>query len=416
MRLAISGIGAVSCFGAGVAAFGEGVESGESGAAPIERWSLPPECRIRLAALVADGSVSQRVPAEALRRLDRASRFALAAGREALESAGLSADIPGAVGLPADSDRDLRRRTGVAAGTNSAGMIPVRDIFEGFLREGLVGASPNLFPFTLPGTAAGQVALYFKLAGPNLTVCRKEASGLSAFAAAADTLRAGSAQAMLTGGAEDYNEILHEAYARVAELSAEGRARPFDSGRNGFVPGEGAFFVLIEPLELAQGRGAVVRGELASVALRQAPCGLHDWPSDPAPLAAVMEEALREAGAGADEVDWVCASANGTRELDDAEAAALGRVFGRRRRPVAVSSLKGAIGESGVSGPAQVIASCRAIGTGVVPPSAGTAETGSFPGVDFVRGPSRLAPVTTVLINSFGSGGALASAVIRRVL
>jgi len=404
-RIAVTGAGAVSCFGTGVRRFFSSLAEGRSGIGPIERWDVS-AARSRLAALVRDYDPARVAPASALRRLDLSCKYAAGAAAQALQASGLPCRVI------------TGERIGVAAGTSWTGCLPVRDFLRGFFGEGMEGASPMLFPYTLPSAPASQLAILLELGGPNLTFCQKEASALAAAAHAADLLAGGSADAMLAGGAEDYSEVLHEAYDRLTALSP-GRggpagSRPYDRTRNGFIAGEGAFFVVLERLAEASRRGADVQAYLAGAAVCHTSCGLHDWPADPAPLVRTMKSALEEAQTSPEEIGWVCSSANSTVPLDGAEMRAIGEIFGGRRRQVLVSSLKGALGEFGAIGGAHLVAACAAIRSGIVPPTAGTVDPEERQGFELVLGRARRTPLDAVLINAFASGGCLVSIVLKR--
>jgi len=127
-----------------------------------------------------------------------------------------------------------------------------------------------------------------------------------------------------------------------------------------------------------------------------------------------MKSALEEAQTPPEEIGWVCSSANSTVPLDGAEMRAIGEIFGGRRRQVLVSSLKGALGEFGAIGGAQLVAACAAIRSGIVPPTAGTVDPEERQGFELVLGRARRTPLDAVLINAFASGGCLVSIVLKR--
>jgi len=181
---------------------------------------------------------------------------------------------------------------------------------------------------------------------------------------------------------------------------------PFDAERAGFVMGEGAFAFWVEPDgDRRPGRGAILGGAASSAAVP-----VNAWPDRPEALARTMRLALEDADISPREVDVVYASANAT-SLDAVEAQAIADVFADAS-PV-VTSVKGALGESGASGSAACAAALLCGAAGTVPPIAGlVAPDVSAASLRLAREPMA-APGPVALVNSFASGGALFSLVVR---
>ena len=332
-----------------------------------------------------------------LRRMDTTGPYALVAVRQAMEGAQYS--------VTPDGDP----RAGIVLGTYSAGGQATNEYLESLFRGGPSGAPALLFNSTVGNAAAGLAGLEYKLCGPNATISQKEASGLAAIATAVDVLRLGRADAVGAGGMDAIYDIFYRAHDRFDVMSDastfDASLAPFSRSRRGFVMGEGAFI-----LWLTRG-GQRNRGEILGTAAASADCALNAWPSDPEPLVRTMSLALEDAGLVASDVDVVYASANATIRLDEVEARALVTLFGGSR--TVVTSIKGAIGESGASSAAACVAAVLCGAAGRVPPIAGLREP------DPLTRPLRLAetsveaPGEIVLVNGVASGGALVSAVLR---
>jgi 3-oxoacyl-[acyl-carrier-protein] synthase II len=253
-----------------------------------------------------------------------------------------------------------------------------------------------------------------KLLGPNATISQKEVSGLAAIAHASDILRRGRARALVAGGVDAVYQVFYWVHDRFGALShanggPEG-SRPFDATRNGFVLGEGGFVLLLEKEEDARARGAKIYGGLLGIAAGGASVGLNQWPDRPEPLAGVMAQALAHAEVRPDAVDVVYAAANSSG-LDGVEARALESLFGGGR--AIVTSIKGALGESGAAGAAACVAALLCGRSGTVPPVAGLEHLDpACAGLRIARR-AEPAPGPLVLVNSVASGGALVSAVLR---
>jgi 3-oxoacyl-(acyl-carrier-protein) synthase len=244
-----------------------------------------------------------------------------------------------------------------------------------------------------------------------MTVSHKEGSGLAALVDAVDILREGKASSLIAGGTDAVFETFFKAHDRFGVMSPSAsfssKLAPFDAAREGFVLGEGAVSFWLERSDATPEPGR--RGEILGVAASSASVPLNAWPDRPDSLERTMKMAMQDAGLAPSDVDVVYASANATRELDRCEAQALTSLFGGTR--TVVTTIKGALGESGASGALACAAACLCGPR--VPPVAGLSEP------DRLTASLRLAcgtvdaPGPIVLVNSFASGGALFSAVLR---
>ena len=366
----------------------------------------PPSIRAAAARIVPgslrDFDAAEYIDEGKLRRIDGVGRLAISSGKLALSDAGIGANSAAA------SD------VGVVLGTYTAGLESTVEFLSALVRGGPGDVSPMLFSNTVGNAPASLCALEFGLKGANVTVTNKEASSLAALAYAVNLLRHRHASALIAAGVDEIEGNFFRILDRFNVLSpvngGEEEARPFDRFRNGFALGEGAFALLAEPKSRARHRGARIYAEVLGVGGTSSPVGINRWPDDPAQLATAMELALADAAATPREVAVVFASANGTLVLDRTEAAALHRVFGERGVPVV--SIKGALGESGASGAASLIAAVLGLRRGRIPPTAGLREVAPDCAVD-ASGESRSAEGRIALVNSFASGGANYSIVLR---
>ena len=385
----------MSGLGIGGASFESGLAAGRTAIAPVP--FAEPRTRARTGAIIADFDPARYIPAAKLRRIDRIGQLAIAGARLALDDARLA---------PGDSIDATR--AGVVIGSATAGLHTLVSYLDGLAQRGRAGASAMDFSNTV-GNAAGSLSgLELGLRGPNVTLACKEASAAGALAAAVGLLAGGQADALLTGGVDDFEAMyfaVHDACGALAHDAGDGEAsRPFDRRRNGFVMGSGSFLVALERAAFAAARGARVLGWLRGVGATAAPAGLNAWPRDAGALARAMRDALGAAGASPADVAAVFASANSTVALDRVEAAAIAAVFGDRGVPIV--ALKGAVGESGAAGAAGVQAALHALRCRRLPPTAGYEQPDPDCPVD-VSGDARpLAPGPTLaLVNSFASGG-----------
>ena len=401
-RVSVVGMGVVSPFGTSLERFRDALLQTETGIAPITDFDTT-GCRSTLAATVTSFDATAFIPPMKLRRMDRTGAYAVAAAGLALEDA------------RQQKTGDGLDSSGVMLGTWTAGGQATQDYLSALFRGGPSGAPALLFNSTVANAAASLVGLEFKLRGPNATVSYKEASGLAAIVSATEVIREGHASALAAGAVDAVYEIFFKVYDRFAVMSPaaahDARVAPFDESRSGFVLGEGAFTLWLELGSAWESRGAIAYGEILGIGASSTAVPLNAWPDTSAPLVRTMHLALDDAGIEPRDVNVVYASANATQVLDRVEAEALSELFGSGS--AVVTSLKGALGESGASGSAACVAALLCGRAGRVPPISGFATP------DAAASTLRLAtacvdtPGPIALVNSFASGGALFSVVLR---
>ncbi|HYN07095.1 MAG TPA: beta-ketoacyl synthase N-terminal-like domain-containing protein [Vicinamibacterales bacterium] len=400
--VAITGGSCISGLGLGRTAFDSALRAGRSAisAATFDTSAL----QSHLAGQIVDFDPAAFIAPGKLRRIDRIGRLAVACCRLALDDAGLR----GAVG-----DGEVA----VVIGTQTAGIHSLVEYLDRLIAQGPPGASALDFSNTVGNAAASLCGIELGLRGANVTVNNKEASALGAVAYAMSLIGSGPARAVVTGGVDDIEATFfatHERFGVLASDEGHGEAsRPFDRRRNGFVMGSGAFLIVLESAASVEARGVTPRGHLLGIGATAATCRLNDWPRQPAQLVRCMRDALDRANLEPRDVAVVFASANSTQALDRVEAAALAEVFGAGAVPV--TSLKGALGECGATGAAGILAALTCLDEGVIPPTAGFAESDPECPVDVSASPRPLPPRAgrVALVNSFASGGTSYAAVVR---
>jgi 3-oxoacyl-[acyl-carrier-protein] synthase II len=401
-RAAITGVAACSSLG-DTAAFLEGLLDGRSGIRPITSFDVSNR-RARHAAELLGFNPAAVIHPMKLRRMDEVGALSVVTARLALDAAGLPR-------LDAGYDD-----VGVVFGTCTCGVHSTGEFLDRLIELGPTGAPALLFSNTVGNAAASLIALEEKLRGPNTTLSYKEASGLAAVALAVDLVRAGKAGALVTGGAEDIYDLYFEVHDWFGVLSHAGAhpegSRPFDVTRNGFVMGEGGFVAIVEEIARAKARHAPVLAEVVGVGASSGITAVNAWPTEAAPLVRCMRAAIAEAGVSPDEIGAVYAAANGAAGFDRLESHAIAEAFAGR--PVVTTSVKGSVGEGGMAGAASLVAAVLAGNRGLVAPTAGlTAADPSCAALGWVIGSPAPLVSPYVLVNSFASGGANYSVVVR---
>jgi 3-oxoacyl-[acyl-carrier-protein] synthase II len=372
----ITGLGAVSGFGAGAEVLWRGLVAG--------RRAVREAPSLRAAGIA---EVASFVPGDdPLGPGDRAGKMALLAAAEAVADAGGVAPGPGLA---------------VALGTTLGGIgawLPV------------VRGEKTARRWTWSGPAEA-IAERFRAEGTVTVVSVACASGNAAIGAALELVRSGRAERVIAGGVDALSDFVAAGFASLKALDPE-PCRPFDRARKGLNLGEGACFLVIEEEGAARARGARVRARLDGYGAAADANHMTGPDRNGAGAARAMAAALADAGANAEAIDYVSAHGTATLFNDAMEAKALATVFGERAARVPVSSIKGAIGHTlGAAGALEALLCVRTLETGLVAPTVGLGEQDPEIGLDVVTA-AREVRARRVLSTSSGFGGVNAAIVL----
>jgi 3-oxoacyl-[acyl-carrier-protein] synthase II len=396
-RVAITGVGAVTPLGLDAPSTWRAAVAGESGVDWISTFDtdgLP----VRIAGEVKDFDASGVVSAKEARKLERNVLLGVAAGREALDDAGLNGFDPARVGVV----------FGSAIG-GVPGLLEQADI----LRErGPDRVSPSFLPNVLVDSVSGQLAISLGIKGPNYAVVSACATGSHAVGEAAEMIKRGAADAVLAGGTEAcIVPLILAGFTAMRGLVAEdddpGRAsRPFDASRAGFVMSEGSGALLLEDWETAERRGADIYAEVLAYGASNDAHNLAQPEPEATGVAAMMVAALDRAGLEPTSVGYINAHGTSTPLGDTAETKAIKSVFGTHAYDLAVSSTKSMMGHTfGAAGAIEAIMCVLALRDGVLPPTINYREPDPACDLDYVPNEARRVQVDVALSNAMGLGG-----------
>jgi len=407
-RIVVTGMGCVSPLGRDVDATWAAVLAGASGVRTLTRFDAS-ELPVRFAAECEAEIEPAGLSTKDLRRLDRTARLVLVAADEAMADAGLARR---------GDDRD---RIGVAIGSGIGGVTTLLASYDVLLAHGPRRVSPFTVPMVLPNMSAGCVSMAYGLRGPILCPVGACASGAQAIGAAARLLERGDADVVVAGGTEAaLHPLVIAAFAAMRALSTRNEdpahaSRPFDTGRDGFVLGEGAGVMILETAEHAARRGARVRAEFLGYGEAADAQHLASPAEDAGGSRLAMERALADADLTPDRVDAVNAHATSTPVGDRSEALAIRAVFGARAGRLPVSANKSSLGHlMGAAGAVESILCVRSLETGLLPPTINLEVPDPECALDHVTPKAREVPVQTVLSNAFGFGGVSVSLLFGR--
>ncbi len=271
-----------------------------------------------------------------------------------------------------------------------------------------------------PNMAAAHLARLFGVEGPTFNTLTACAASTQAIGEAAQLIRRGDAEAMISGGC---HSMIHPlgvtGFNRLTALSTRNdscisASRPFDRTRDGFVLGEGAGMLILEEREHARRRGARLYAEIVGYGSTADAFRITDIHEEGRGPIAAMRGALASAGVEPAAIDYISAHGTGTEENDQIETRAIREVFREHARKVPISSVKSMLGHLiAAAGAVELITCVLAIRDQVVPPTINYSAPDPRCDLDYVPNQARQATVQTCLSNSFGFGGQNDTLVIR---
>jgi 3-oxoacyl-[acyl-carrier-protein] synthase II len=373
-RVAVTGMGSVTCCGVGIDALWEGL----------------------LHPTVVGGAVRDFEPetwfgAKEVRQLDRFAQFSMAAADMAAEHAGdISAD-------PA--------KAGVVFATGVGGFDTLAEQVGVYNEKGARRVSPRLVPMMMANAGAAGISMRLGWHGPSEVIVTACAAGTHSIGAAARLVASGRCDVAIGGGSEaSMHPVAVAAFANMTALSTSGNSRPFDLRRDGFVMTEGAAALVLEDWDRAVARGATIYAELAGAASTADAHHITAPSPDGAGAVACMELALADAGISTHDVGHINAHGTSTPLNDLAESKAINKVFGEPG-PL-VTSTKGVTGHGlAAAGAIEAVAAVLTIHHATIPPTAGYGEPDPDINLTVVHGEPKSWVPTAVLSNSFGFGG-----------
>ncbi|WP_030210839.1 beta-ketoacyl-ACP synthase II [Streptomyces bikiniensis] len=401
----VTGIGATTPLGGDSASTWEGLIAGRSGVRTLEgeRFAELP-VRIAATAAVEPGDV---LPRPLARKLDRSAQFAVIAAREAWADAGYTA--------PAGEDQKIApERLGSVIASGIGGVTTLLDQYDVLKEKGVRRVSPHTVPMLMPNSPSANVGLEVNARAGVHTPVSACASGAEAIGYAVEMIRTGRADVVVAGGTEAaIHPLPIAAFANMMAMSKnndepEKASRPYDTGRDGFVLGEGAGVVVLESEEHAKARGARVYCEVLGQGLSADSHHIAQPEPTGRGIAAAMRNLLESTDLKPSEVVHLNAHATSTPQGDTAEVKALRNVLGDDLDHVAISATKSMTGHLlGGAGGIETVATVLALYHRLAPPTINVDELDPEIDADVVRGEARPLPEGTVaaINNSFGFGG-----------
>jgi len=408
-RVVITGLGMLTPLGADVASTWEGIKAGKSGIRNIEHFDTE-SFATRFAGLVPEFDIADYLSPKDARKMDVFIQYGLVAAIQAIRDAGL------------DMEKEDADRVGAAFGSGIGGLTNIEDNHRKMLDSGPRKLSPFFVPGTIINMIAGNLAIMYGMKGPNFAITTACTTGTHNIGFAAQQIMLGQADVMVAGGSEKGSTPLGMGgFAAARALSTrnddpQGASRPWDKGRDGFVLADGAGAVVLEEYEHAKDRGATIYAELAGFGMSDDAYHITAPAEGGVGAMKAMENALRNAGVAADEVDYINAHGTSTQMGDLAEIAAIKSLFGEHAGKLAVSSTKSMIGHLlGAAGAVEAIFSILAIRDSIAPPTINLDEPDEGCDLNLVANTAQQCNIDYALSNSFGFGGTNGTLLFKKV-
>ena len=408
VRVVITGIGAMTPLGETPEVFWQNLAAGASGIGPMTLCD-PEGYPCQISGEVSGFDPGAYIESREARRMARFTQLAVAAALKAVEAACY------------DISKDDPYRVGVLLGNGNGGFPTLEENSRILTERGGMRMSPFFFPMILPNMAAAAVSRYTGAHGYNSTATTACAASNQALGEAIQVIRRGTADVMFAGGTEAGISLLGlSGFAVMRALSTRNdepqkASRPFDLGRDGFIPSEGAVIMVLESLGHALNRGAPILAELAGFG-STSDAGHPVQPEESgASAAAAMQMALVDAEVSLDQVSYINAHGTSTPLNDALETVAIKRLFGDLAYKIPISSTKSMIGHSlGAAGSLDAAACVKTITEGMIHPTINQEELDPDCDLDYVPNHARAANVEVALSNAFGFGGQNACLVFRQ--
>lgn len=398
-RVVVTGIGALTPIGNNAEELKKALYEGVSGANLITYFDTT-EFDTKFACELKDFNPEDYIEKKSVRRMDPFTQYALSTATMAMEDSKL------------DLEKTDLTRVGVIYGSGIGGMKTWEDQSKVLFENGPKRVSPFFVPMMISDIAAGYISIKYGLKGPNYATTSACSTSSHAIADAFVHIQRGSADIIVTGGAEaSITPMSFAGFGQARAISTwndrySEASRPFDKDRNGFVMGEGSGTLILEELEHAKARGAKIYGELIGVGLTGD--AYHITAPAPGGEGAIrsMREALKDAGVGPEVVDYINAHGTSTELNDQNETSAIKEVFGDHAYKLAVSSTKSMTGHLlGAAGAVEAIACLFAIAESKIPPTINLDEPSPGLDLDYTPKVPKEKEVNYALTNTFGFGG-----------
>jgi len=407
-RVVVTGIGLICGVGNTAEEVWKRLLAGKSGIARITQFD-PTQFACQIAAEVKNFDPLQFIEKKELKKMGRFIHLALAAADEAMKGSGL------------EVTPEISERVGVHIGSGIGGFDVIEREHISLLNGGPRKISPFFIPAAIVNLAAGHVSIRYRARGPNEATCTACTSSAHAIGDAFKIISRCDADVMIAGGTEAaITPMGVGGFAAMRALSTrnddpEKASRPWDSGRDGFVIGEGAGIVILEDLEFARRRGAKIMAEVVGYGMSGDAYHITQPAENGDGAYRVMLNTLKDAKIRPEQVQYINAHGTSTDIGDKLETVAIKRAFGDHAYKLAVSSTKSMTGHLlGGAGGLEAGITLLALRDQILPPTINLESPDADCDLDYVPNIARKMELEYAMSNSFGFGGTNGALLFRR--
>ncbi len=406
-RVVITGMGVVHSLGFGLESFWSAIREGQSGISRLTKFDTE-QYDAKVAAEIKNFEPTDYIDKKEAKRMDVFTQYAMAAAKMAMEMSGLN------------MEQEDSFRSGVVVGSGIGGIQTLEDQHHTLETKGPSRVSPFFITSMIANMAAGRIAIEYGLQGFNECTVTACASGNNAIGDAFKVIQRGDADIIFTGGAESaITPLSFAGFCSNKALSTNPdpatACRPFDRDRDGFIMGEGAGILILEELEHARKRGAVILGEIVGYGCT---CdAYHITAPHPDGIGGIrsMKMAIEDAGIKPEEIGYINAHGTSTPLNDPGETKVIKQVFGEYAYKLAVSSTKSMTGHLlGAAGAIEAIITAMALKEGFLPPTINLQNPDPECDLDYVPNKGRPSGIKYALSNALGFGGHNAAIVLKK--
>lgn len=398
-RVVVTGIGVISSIGNNLEEFSKNLFAGKSGITKITKFDTT-DFASKIAGEVKNFDPEFVINKKEMRRMDRVTQYAIYVTDEALKNSKIELD-------KVDTDR-----VGVIIASGIGGVETWENQHSIFLKEGVERLSPFFVPMMIVNSSSGNVAIRYKLKGPNFSIVSACASSGHAIADAYNQIILDNAEIMVCGGVEaSITPLSVGGFIALQALSTkndepEKASRPFDALRDGFVIAEGGAVLILESLEHALKRNAPIYAEITGYGYNDDAYHITAPDESGEGPAKCMMLALKKSGKTVDDVDYINAHGTSTKLNDQMETLAIKKVFKDRAYDINISSTKSMHGHLlGAASAVESIATILAIKNGIVPPTINYQNRDPNCDLNYTPNSAVKKDIKFALSNSFGFGG-----------
>lgn len=406
-RVVVTGMGLITPIGNEIGTFWKSIHEGRVGIGPIRNFDTA-GYKAKLSAEVCDFEPKDYMTPKEAKRMDRFSQFAVAAAKQAVAASGL------------EPEKEDSFRMGVSIGSGVGSLMGIEREYDKLLAKGPGRIHPLTAPMVLGNMAAANVAMQFGMQGKCIDVVTACATGTNSIGEAFRSIRYGEADVILAGGVDSsvsrFGVATFQALTALSSSADPLQASiPFDRKRDGFVTGEGAGVLVLEELEHAKARNAVIYAEIGGYGATCDASHLTAPLADGSGAARAMTMAIEDAGMTPGDIDYINAHGTGTPMNDKYETSAIKLAFGEDAYRVKINSTKSMIGHLfGAGGAVEIITCILSIREGYIHQTVGLVDDDPECDLDYTKGEGVYMPVNAAISNSLGFGGHNATVLVKK--